>query len=261
MSMLDSLLGRGAGPAIQRVRHELRRRTLDVAAVERLTPHMIRVTLTGAELAGFVSASPDDHIKVFVPGLDGEVTRRDYTPRRHDPDAGTLVLDFVSHDGGPAVAWARAARVGDRLEIAGPRGSRVVTGPVDRWLLIGDETALPAIGRRVEELSARDRVTSVVAVAGADDEQVFATTARHEAYWVHRPMEEADQARGILDVLAAIDIPDRTFVWVGAEAAVAKAVRRYLLDNRGIAAQWIMASGYWVMGTADADVQHVGEDA
>ncbi|MBB2206224.1 siderophore-interacting protein [Gluconacetobacter takamatsuzukensis] len=251
----------GAGPAIQRVRHELRRRNLAVASVERLTPHMIRVTLTGADLDGFVSASPDDHIKIFIPGRDGAVTRRDYTPRRYDARAGTLILDFVNHDGGPAAAWARAARAGDRLEIGGPRGSQVITGPVDRWLLVGDETALPAIGRRVEELSAHDSVTTVVTVPGADDEQVFATSARHEAHWVHRPMAEADQAQGVLDVLAGIDIPERTFVWVGAEARVAKAVRRTLLEERGLSPSWIKASGYWLKGTADASVKDVEESA
>lgn len=261
MTESESRHGRGDGPVIQRVRHELKRRDLDVAAVERLTPHMIRVTLTGADLDGFVSASPDDHIKIFVPGLNGEMTRRDYTPRRYDPRAGTLILDFVNHDGGPAAAWARAARVGDRLEIAGPRGSQVIAGPVDEWLLIGDETALPAIGRRVEELSAHDRVTTVVAVPGADDEQAFTTPARHDAHWVHRPMEAADQAGGILDVLAGIEIPARTFVWVGAEASVAKAVRRYLLEERAIAPAWLKASGYWLKGTADASVKDVGEGA
>ncbi|GAA4477012.1 siderophore-interacting protein [Gluconacetobacter asukensis] len=259
--MFGSLRGRGDGPAIERVRHELKRRTLEVAAVERLTPHMIRVTLTGTDLDGFVSMSPDDHIKIFIPDLDGEWTRRDYTPRRYDPQAGTLILDFVNHDGGPAAAWARAARIGDRLEIGGPRGSQVIAGPVDRWLLIGDETALPAIGRRVEELSAQAWVTTVVAVPGAEDEQVFMTPARHDAHWVHRPMADADQARRILDVLAGIDIPDRTFVWVGAEARVAKAVRRYLLEDREIAPSWVKASGYWVKGTADASVKDVGEGA
>lgn len=259
MGIVEPSVGRGAGPAIERVRHELKRRDLEVAAVERLTPHMIRVTLRGADLEGFVSASPDDHIKIFIPGLDGALTRRDYTPRRHDPQARTLVLDFVNHDGGPAAAWARAARVGDRLEIGGPRGSQVIVGPVDRWILVGDETALPAIGRRVEELSALDRVTTVVAVPGVDDEQVFATPARHDAHWVHRPMEEADRAQGILDVLVGIDLPDRSFIWVGAEANVARAVRRYLLEERGVAAPWIKASGYWVKGQADASVKDVGE--
>lgn len=245
-------------PEIQRVRHELHRRSLEVVKVERLTPHMIRVTLAGPDLAGFASASPDDHIKIFIPGLDGTPVRRDYTPRKYDSEAGTLVLDFVNHEGGPAAAWARAAKVGDHLDIGGPKGSQIISGNIAHWLLIGDETALPAIGRRVEELSAPSQVTTIVAVPGQEDEQIFKTPAQHTAHWVHRPLDKADDAQGIVSILAGMDIPERTFVWVGAEARVAKTVRQYLLEKRGIAAQWIKASGYWVKGQADASVKDVG---
>ena len=259
MKLFQTFSNRDDAPEIRRVRHDLVRRSLEVRTVERLTPHMIRVTLGGPELAGFTSPSPDDHIKIFVPGLDGAPTRRDYTPRRYDPQNGTLLLDFVNHHGGPAAAWARAAKPGDRLEIGGPRGSQIISGPIGHWLLIGDETALPAIGRRVEALPARTSVTSVVAVPGAEDEQIFTTAAHHAAHWVHRSMEQADDAAGILAVLKNLEIPDRTFVWVGAEARVAKAVRQYLLDERRIPAQGIKASGYWVKGQADASVKDFGD--
>lgn len=248
----------GRAPEIQRVRHELQRRSLLVTAVEHLTPHMIRISLTGKDLDGFVSASPDDHIKIFIPGLDGTLTRRDYTPRSYDPKNHALILDFVNHDGGPAAAWARAAQVGDRLDIGGPKGSQVIADPVDHWLLIGDETALPAIGRRVEELPAQARVTTVVAVPCVEDEQVFTSSARQSPHWVHRPMQDADQAQSILKVLEALTIEDGTFIWVGAEARVAKAVRQYLVEKRQVPLQWIKASGYWVKGQADASVKDVG---
>lgn len=259
MTFFQSFLNRGDGPEIRRVRHDLVKRNLEVRAVERLTPHMIRVTLGGTELAGFTSLSPDDHIKIFVPGLGGSPTRRDYTPRHYDAQNGTLVLDFVNHHGGPAAAWARAAKPGDRLEVGGPRGSQVISGSIDHWLLIGDETALPAIGRRVEELPAQTPVTTLVAVPGPDDEQAFATTASHVSHWVHRSMEQAYDATGILATLKNLEIRDRTFVWVGAEAHVAKAVRQYLLDERKVPAQWIKASGYWLKGQADASVKNVGD--
>ncbi|MFT8720554.1 siderophore-interacting protein [Acetobacter sp.] len=260
MKLFQSFFGASDSPRVVRVRQELVKRKLNVTAVKRLTPHMIRVTLTGADLVGFNSPSPDDHIKIFIPGLDGVPIRRDYTPRRYDPQNGTLILDFVDHHGGPAAAWARAAKPGDRLEIGGPRGSQVVSGVIDHWLLVGDETALPAIGRRVEELPAQTSVTTVVAVPGTEDEQTFVTDACHVAHWIHRPMEQADAAAGILAVLKKLEIPDRTFVWVGAEARVARVVRQYLLDERKVPAQWIKASGYWMKGQADASVKDVGDE-
>lgn len=243
-------------PESRRIRHELRRRCLNVVAAGHLSPHMIRITLAGAELAGFTSPSPDDHIKIFIPGPDGTPVRRDYTPRRYDAQAGTLVLDFVNHHGGPAAAWARAARAGDRLDIGGPKGSHIITAT--DWLLVGDETALPAIGRRVEELPAHARATTLVAVPGAADEQVFHTSALHAAHWVHRPMAQADQAQALLAALDGLDIMPRTFVWVGAEARVAKAVRQYMLERRGLDPRWLRAAGYWVKGQADASVRDVG---
>ena len=76
--------------APQRVRHQPRRRELDVLRVEKIAAHMIRVTL-GGDLDGFTSLGFDDHVKLFFPtgrnGADGkpEMDSRDYTPRRYDP--------------------------------------------------------------------------------------------------------------------------------------------------------------------------------
>ncbi|MGS0648541.1 siderophore-interacting protein [Komagataeibacter melomenusus] len=258
MTPLPSFAHSDDAPVIERVRHELRRRRLRVVTVARLSPHMIRVTLAGPELAGFTTPAPDDHIKIFLPGQAGELTRRDYTPRHHDAAAGTLVLDFVNHEGGPAAAWARAAKPGDVLEIGGPRGSRLIWGKIDHWLLIGDETALPAIGRRVESLPAEALVTTIIAVPGPEDEQVFTSCAAHAAHWVHRPLAAADQAHGLLAVLRQIPLVRRSFVWVGAEAGVARAVRQCLIAEKKVPAAWIRAAGYWVKGQADGAISDVG---
>jgi len=86
---------------VTRVRHEPKKRRLVVREAKRLTPTMQRIVLEGPDLDDFVSKAPDDHIKVFVPTESGEVERRDYTPRRFDPSARTLAIDFALHDGGP----------------------------------------------------------------------------------------------------------------------------------------------------------------
>lgn len=237
-----------APPEIRRVMHELQRRDLTVVDVGRVTPHMIRITLQDDSLRDFPSVSPDDHIKIFVPQNDGEMARRDYTPRVFDCAAGTLVLDFVDHDGGPAADWARSAKPGDHLAIGGPKGSRVITGDIRTWLLIGDETALPAIGRRVEELDAGTPVTTLAAVTDASEEQSFETKASHTSVWVHRPSEQAHQAEPFLRALKTIQIVPQTFIWVATEASVARSIRSVLENERGISPQWIKASGYWTKG-------------
>ncbi|WP_195829458.1 siderophore-interacting protein, partial [Bordetella pertussis] len=52
---------------VQRVRHPLKMRLLEVKRVTRPTPHLARITLAGDALRDFVSASFDDHVKVFFP--------------------------------------------------------------------------------------------------------------------------------------------------------------------------------------------------
>lgn len=236
-------------PRLERVRHELRRRELTVAAVERLTPHMIRITLEGAELQGFTSMSADDHIKIFAPDGAGAMTMRDYTPRRFDPQALRLAVDFAVHEAGPATQWALGVKPGDSALIAGPRGSLVIGGAVKSWLLIGDETALPAIGRRIEEMTPGMPVTSVVAVPGPDDEQDFETAARLSAHWVHRT--DPTDAAVLIERLRGLPLAAGTFVWIAAESSVVKAVRAYLTGERHLNPAWMRAAGYWVMGKAD----------
>jgi NADPH-dependent ferric siderophore reductase len=239
-------------PVVERVRHELKRRTLTVETVENITPQMLRITLSGDDLGDFVSASPDDHIKIFPPCGNREPEGRDYTPRYFDTARRTLVLDFAIHEAGPATAWAIEAKPGTTLPIGGPRGSAIVTG-VKNWLLIGDETALPAIGRRIEEAGEDETFIVIAAVAGPEEEQRFETAAKVDIRWVHRPLSQAHEAAPLVEALAKLsDLPVETFAWIAAEASVARAVRAELTGKRGHPLPWLKAAGYWTKGKADA---------
>ena len=100
----------------------------------------------------------EDHVKRFFPdgaapaGGEQPMAGRDYTPRRYDAASNTLEVDFVLHDAGPATRWATQAAVGQAMSIGGPRGSFIIPTTFDWHLLAGDDTALPAIGRRLAEL-------------------------------------------------------------------------------------------------------------
>lgn len=252
MKLLEVVPNQAGGPRIERVRHEQKLRSLQVESVAHLTPGMLRITFSGEDLSDFVSLAPDDHVKIFVPTPSGEIERRDYTPRRYDPRARTLVIDFAVHDAGPATRWALAARPGDRLQIGGPRGSAVVSSDIRRWLLIGDETALPAIGRRIEEARAGAHITSVAAVTGPQEHQRFDTCADLTTLWAHRPLSAGDDPGALLSIVKTIDLQPETFVWIAAEAAVARAIRTYFIEQKGHSLSWTKAGGYWVMGKADA---------
>lgn len=237
---------------VTRIRHPSKRRKLTVRSKANLTPAMVRVVFEGDDLSDFVSLSPDDHVKLFLPVSNGEPERRDYTPRYFDRIGKTLTIDFALHDAGPATHWAMNARLGDVLEVGGPRGSTVVSPIFDWWLLIGDETALPAIGRRLEELPASTRVTTIAAVSSLREEQSFTRRAQHELLWIHRPLEKAADAAPMLEALRSLSLSDGMgFVWIAAEAGVARAVRDYLVNVRHHPLHHIKAAGYWCNGVAN----------
>lgn len=266
MNHIDSLRRRfisetdapsGARHETVRQRHETKRRNLSVARIEHLTPRLLRVHLSGADLAGFVSASPDDHIKLFFPSPDGDKPlNRDFTPRAYDSAAGILTIDFALHDAGPATEWAANAKIGDRLEIGGPRGSHVVPDDFDWYLLIGDESALPAIGRRVEELRSGVPVTTLVAIVHPFEEQRFKTRAAWTPLWLARGEPSEEDAELLVRRLAGFTPPPGDgYVWIAGEAAIVRRLRDHMLGERGHPKAWLKAAGYWQRGKSDAHVE------
>ena len=242
---------------IHRVTHEIKRRRLQVLRVVDITPRMRRVTLGGPELAGFVSLGSDDHIKLLFPqnaeeqaalespsfsikGDGPQPAMRDYTPRRYDLSIGELDIDFVLHGDGPASTWAEQVQVGQHLYIGGPRGSMIVPDIFDSYLLIGDETAIPAIARRLEELPAGRKVLAVIEIADAAEQQVLSSAAEVEVIWVLRGQDD------LLDVVRNLTLASGTlYSFVATETKLSRQVRRVLLDTHKVNEQYLKAVGYW----------------
>jgi NADPH-dependent ferric siderophore reductase len=237
---------------IERIRHETRRRTLTVQTIVKLTSHMLRIGFTSNDLQDFVSLSADDHIKLFFPVEGERGCMRDYTPRCFDTERGTISIDFAMHDAGPATMWAMTAKVGDMLEIGGPRGSALIPTDFDWYLFIGDETALPAIGRWVEEAGPSVQVTTVVVVDDGTGAQHFRTDALWTPVWAFRD-GVTDDAAVLQRALAQRLFPSgEGFVWIAAEARIARALRTYVTEERQHPREWLKAAGYWARGQADA---------
>jgi len=231
-------------PHVTRVRHDTKRRRLSVARVDRLAPKMVRVVLRGEDLPGFTSLGFDDHVKLFFP----EQAMRDFTPRRYDADAGELWIDFYLHDAGPAAGWASQVAVGQELAVGGPRGSSVIAlEGIDTHVLVGDETALPAIGRRLEELPPLVRALVILDTEEEAHGYPLASPAQLEIVMVP-PGDPASRADRIIEVLRNHYPAGACFTWVAAESHVARAIRRYLMSERGIDKRWIKAAGYWRRG-------------
>jgi NADPH-dependent ferric siderophore reductase len=222
---------------VERVRHELKRRELTVKTVESLTPHFRRITFTDESLADFVSASFDDHIKVFV-----DDARRDYTPRSFDNAARELVIEFALHGDGPAADWAAHAEPGATLAIGGPKGSLIVPVDYDWHLLAGDETAFPAVARRLEELPANARAIAILKAGDAADRRAFKTSAKVDITWV-----ATDDA--LLAAVRALALPEgEGYAWCAGEASCMAALRHELVEVKGQPGEAIRAAAYWKRG-------------
>ncbi|MRW84078.1 siderophore-interacting protein [Pseudoduganella sp. FT26W] len=224
---------------IQRVRHEIKRRELEVIKVQQLAPDYVSVTFKGETLHDFVSASYDDHIKFMLSDED----RRDFTPRSYDNVAGELTIEFALHATGAASDWARQAAVGQTAVIAGPRGSMII--PMDyAWhVLAGDATALPAIRRRLEELPKDARVQVLVAADGA------ASLSFHSEAQVAPQFFGSQQA--LLAAIRALQLPQgEGFFWFAGEASVAAQVRDAVFVDKGHPREAARISAYWKQGAS-----------
>ncbi|MEU0134522.1 siderophore-interacting protein [Streptomyces sp. NPDC006296] len=228
-----------------------------VVAVRPLAPRMVRITLAGDGLGDFLYAGPDQLVRLFLPvgeelhlptGSDwwGELQAmpaglrpvvRNYTVRRIDRARRRIDVDFVLHgDSGPASAWAGAAVPGDRIGVLSD-GARYRADGADWQLLIGDETAVPAIASALE--GARTPVHTFLEVGDEGDVPDLAG----EVNWLHR-----SGARGSRTVAAlrGLSFPAGTpYVWVAGESTLATTVRRYLVNERGIDKDRIYFCGYW----------------
>lgn len=232
---------------------------------------MVRIVLGGPGMAGFAANEYSDaYVKlVFLrPGvqypqpLSMDVVRsslppqdwpqqRTYTVRNWDPQSQELTIDFVVHgDEGLAGPWARTAQPGDEITLLGPGGGYRPDPQADWYLLVGDESALPAIAAALEQLPADAEGSVVIEVDGPQCEQTLTAPEAIAVRWVHhgaRPLGEA-----LLATVATLEIPPgKVQAFVHGEAGVVKELRRLLKTDRGIPLSQLSISGYWRLGADD----------
>lgn len=246
-------------PELRRVRRDTRMRRVEVRRVTRVSPNIVSITFASPEFSDFESLGFDDHVKFLVPPTSGPLVlpvvtpdgprmpdglprppMRDYTPRRFDAQALELDIEFALHGDGPAATWAAQAAPGQQAGIGGPRGSFIVPAEFDTHLLVGDETALPAIARRLDELPAGARAVVVLAVDDAD-RRPLPSRADVALQWV--------APAGLVDAVRALPRPDGlTYGWGGGEAGAMRAVRELMVGPLGVDPAYCRCAAYWKQG-------------
>jgi NADPH-dependent ferric siderophore reductase len=155
----------------------------------------------------------------------------------------------VQGDEGGAGRWAAPARPGDAVQLLGPGGDYQPADDVDWHLLVGDESALPAIAVSLERLPAGAPARVFVEVDGPAEEQDLAVPPGVQIEWVHRA--GAPGAALVAAVLSA-ELPDGSVhAFVHGEAGFVRDLRRFLRVERLVPRERLSASGYWRLGRTD----------
>jgi NADPH-dependent ferric siderophore reductase len=239
-----------------------------VRDIEWPTPVIARVTLEGEGLDAFAPVPyTDSYVNVAIPPAGAPYAapfaldelkslpreqrpfRRRYTVRRWDAAARHLTIEFVVHgDEGPAGSWAARAEAGDALVFTGPAGAYRPDPEADWHLMVGDESALPAIAASLEAVPADAPVLVRLVCDGPEHELALDTPGRLDLAWLHRNGDA-----GLLEsAIAALEFPDgKVHAFIHGEAGETRAVRRHLLADRGVDPDRLSCSPYWRRGMTD----------
>ena len=160
--------------------------------------------------------------------------------------------DFVLHgDEGRASRWAGQARVGEVIELAGPRDGYAIDPERGGHVLVGDSTSLPAIAAILEALPADVPVLAFVEVADREEASLLPVRTGSEPVLLVSGDRPAGTTGQLLQAVREARLPPSPQAWVAGEATMMRAVRDHLIKERGIDAKAVAASGYWRLGVED----------
>lgn len=256
----------------------------EVVAVEAVHARLRKVTLGGGDLVEFEPCGPDSFFYLLLPPpgrdeltIDRSFTweayaRMDdpdkpvgayYTVRRWHPERHELEALMVLHEdhgagaGGHASRWAARARVGDRVAIWGPRTAYDPPADTEHWVLVADETGLPAVAAVIEQLPDGATADVLAEVGSAAEHQDLPARAGVNVTWLHRDGAPAGTTTLLPDAVRALPPFERpTYVWGGGESKAMTAARRHVRDERGLGRAQVSLVAYWRHGaTTDADTE------
>ncbi|KAM9866592.1 Vibriobactin utilization protein ViuB [Leucobacter aridicollis] len=260
-------------------------RPLRVSRLTEVTSTMLRITLTGEALdahtdqAGNVTpafSSPgfDDDVRLLFP-YPGDLTpvlpeiehgrvtfapgrrpiARAYTVRRFDPTTRELDIDIVLHGTGVASTWASTASVGDVMYVVGPGKTVDLPSGADNYLILGDDTAIPAVARLLEELPDRATGEVLLSVPGKEYRYELQAPAGVRVRWINADAVASPTRSPLLVALEATTLPrENLAVWVAGEQAEVREIRRFLVQTWELPRAAISFTGYWKRGQSGVPV-------
>jgi len=252
---------------------------LEVVERRRVSPHIVRVTLGGEDLARLPAPGYDHWFRFFLPQEEGETSfdlpeqlgmagylkylrmpsavrpiMRNYTVREFRPEALELDIDFVVHgDEGPASRWAQRVEPGGRVALLDQGRGYEWAADTSEHLLVGDETAMPAVLGILRDLPRDAAGTAIIEVPESADIQPHEAPPGVRVRWIDRAAEGAGLKPGLLALEALRALapaePATTTAYVCGEQELAAEGRRHLVAA-GIPKARIAFVGYWRAGRA-----------
>ncbi|ANJ94363.1 siderophore-interacting protein [Serratia plymuthica] len=234
-----------------------RKREARVSAVRQITAKTKRITLSGDEVDKFIAdprtLEPASWIKVFFPWRD-TLAGRAYTLSGIDKFARTFDIDMVLHGEGPASDWARDAIPGDKLGFAGPCSGGFRLLPQTRWLLLlGDETALPAMRTILASLSEPLPVLWFAEVSDAQEIQTVDYPFLRVNSWQIRTRHfDSVMNSPLVQAVSHFVLPaGQGQVWIACECQIAAYLKDRFINELDIPKTALFAKGYWKKGESN----------
>jgi len=225
---------------------------ITVTFSQELTPRTRRITFEGPIMVDTVK--PASYLSLFFsepgddrPEPDGEPTpqKRTYTPRYIRPECDSMTIDFVLHGEGRATEWARTARAGDVIWADHVTGGYDVPDDLDHLVLVGDDTAIPAIGTVLEAIPPDIRTTVIIEIVDEDDERDPSDTVKSDPIWLHRGTDVTDVGDQTLNLVRSIAVPPTAHWWLAGEREAIRSVRDLLVHSRSVPRGRISVAAYW----------------
>ena len=238
---------------------------------------MVRVVLGGPELVGLERGAPGSSVRLLLPRDDGvlelpewsgnefrwgddtrarirtltpiEVRAGDGTAELDVDGTAELDVDIVLHGTSPLSRWARAALAGDPIEaaISGTGSGYEIDPAVSSYVLLGDESAVPAIATLLRDLAPSVRVAVVVERRAVAEPVELPAHPGATVRWSALP-DGAAPGSTLVDAMDGMVLEPDTRVWAAGEAAGVQRLRKLLFEGRDVPRSHASVRGYWKAG-------------
>lgn len=250
----------------------------EVHRAEQISPGVRRLTFVGDDIGKLPRHGYDQWFRLFLPHPDGSTdfdgvpekfglggylrymtkksgTRppfRNYTVRELRCEQGELDVDFIIHGAeGIAGPWAADAERGERVVILDQGRGFDPLDDADFVLLVGDDSALPAIAGILRDLPRDTTGLAIVELGDEADQQDLNAPDGVEVRWIMRSDPHTTPGAAALTQVQQLNLLDPATVqaYVGGEQAMVAGSRRHLVAA-GVPKARIQFTGYWKIGRA-----------